>query len=80
MYSWEDEKQSPRKHKKIMKDLQTEFQFERIEKMTQTNLTRAVKDVVLKNIYRQYYDLPNDQSFRKPDMVMRTIVETSETI
>ena len=48
--------------------------------MTQTNLTRAVKDVVLKNIYRQYYDLPNDQSFRKPDMVMRTIVETSETI
>ena len=43
-------------------------------------IKKHAKNIVLKNIYRQYYDLPNEMQFRKADPVLKTIVDTSETL
>lgn len=40
----------------------------------------GMQKLVLKNVYRSFYDIANDRQVRKPDMVMRAVVETSEAL
>lgn len=60
--------------------MQKDYQYALIEARSHTAITRKAKEVVLNNIYRQYYDIPNDLKVRKPDAVLKTIVDTSETL
>ena len=43
-------------------------------------INEQTADMVLSNIYKEYYDLPNDIHYRKADMLMRTIVDNSEAL
>lgn len=44
------------------------------------NVHEALEKLVLKNVYRGFYDIANEQSVRKPDALMSTVVETSEAL
>jgi hypothetical protein len=35
---------------------------------------------VLWNVYREFYDIPNDLFVRKPDLMMKMAVEESEAL
>lgn len=41
---------------------------------------KLAKETVLRNVYKSYYDLPNDLKARKADVAMRAVVDTSETL
>lgn len=40
----------------------------------QRQVHQTSKNMVLNNIYKGYYDIPNEERARKPDMVMTAVV------
>ena len=44
------------------------------------NVHRGLNEQVLRNVYRSFYDIPNDRAVRQPDSLMKTVVETSEAL
>lgn len=44
------------------------------------DIHKLAKEAVLRNVYKSYYDLPNDIKARKADATMRAVVDTSETL
>jgi len=53
-----------------------------ITKHAATAFLKAQEDQVLRNVYRQYYDIPNElnMGIRKADDYMRVVVQESETL
>ena len=41
---------------------------------------KEMRNLVLKNIYRGYYDISDDRIVRKADSTMKAIVDTSDTL
>lgn len=52
----------------------------KVDHRAHNEIHRVAHATVLKNLYRTYYDLPNDLAVRKPDSTMKTVVDTSETL
>jgi hypothetical protein len=52
----------------------------KVETRAHNEIHRAAHATVLKNLYKTYYDVPNDMAVRKADSTMKTVVDTSETL
>ena len=52
----------------------------KVEQRAHHEIHRAAHRTVLKNLYKTYYDVPNDMAVRKADATMKTIVDTSATL
>jgi len=78
--SWEDHMTAPEKPDKMFDRMQVSQFWERETYKMKNQIHKTAKQMVLKNVYKTYYDLRNDTSYRKPDIAMRAIVETSETL
>ena len=50
--------------------MQKDFQLYQIEANSHTAITDQARKMIVKNIYRSYYDIPNDVHARKPDPIM----------
>ena len=78
--SWEDHMKSPVKSHKEMERLEERYRYQVIEGKSNRMVHRTLKNLVLKNVYRGYYDISDDQAVRKPDATMSAIVDTSEAL
>ena len=52
----------------------------KVEQRAHSEIHRVAHKIVLKNLYKTYYDVPNDMAARKPDATMKTVVDTSKTL
>ena len=60
-----------------MDDFSNELRFMKVEQRAHSEIHRSAHKTVLKNLYKTYYDVPNDMAARKPDATMKTVVDTS---
>tara|TARA_B110000285_G_C14795475_1_gene455022 strand:- start:167 stop:451 length:285 start_codon:yes stop_codon:yes gene_type:complete len=68
------------KHDKRMRKLEHEIKDAMINQRLTNEIHNEAHRLVLKNIYHNYYDLPTDQQYRKPDQLMKIVVDGSETL
>ena len=52
----------------------------RLNAQASQSVHSALESHVLKNVYRGFYDIPNELPVRKPDDLMSTVVGTSEAL
>ena len=45
--------------------------------MANKGIHGRIEKLVLRNLYRTYYDIPGDLSVRKPEAAMKIVVESS---
>ena len=77
---WEHTIQQPKKFGKVIEGIEEELRFMKVEQRAHHEIHRAAHRTVLKNLYKTYYDVPNDMAVRKADATMKTIVDTSATL
>ena len=63
-----------------MKKVQEDLHYHHIDSRANNMIHEAAHKIVLKNLYKTYYDLPNELAVRKPDAAMKTVVDTSYTL
>ena len=78
--SWEDSVRGAEKPKTVFARMQKELYLDQRGKEMSVGIHKLAREAVLRNLYKSYYDLPNDLKARKADATMRAVVETSETL
>lgn len=78
--SWQDDMESPEKPNKYMRRMEREIFFKQLDHKQDREVHNVLKNLVLKNIYRGYYDIAEERQVRKADPTMRAVVETSEAL
>ena len=64
----------------MLKKIERELMFTQYEHKARLSLQKDTSKMVLKNVYKQFYDIPNDLKVRKADSTMRAVVDSSETL
>lgn len=78
--NWQDDMEKPLSQEKIFDQWTSDQKYQRIEKEAHLEIHKKAHKMVLKNLYKTYYDLPNDFMARKADSTMEAIVESSEAL
>ena len=77
---WEDNVRRPVKWSKQMEYLTEEVRMRNLDNKVGANVHRGLNEQVLRNVYRSFYDIPNDRAVRQADPLMKTVVGTSEAL
>lgn len=70
----------PLSYDKEMRQMEYQYKQGLIDKKIRKGIHEEAHKIVLKNIYHTYYDLPANERFRKPDQLMKIVVDGSETL
>ena len=70
----------PVKWSKQKEYLFEEVRMRNLDNRVGANVHRGLNEQVLRNVYRSFYDVPNDRVVRPADSLMKTVVETSEAL